>query len=184
MNSDYKNNLKAVIIDNSESEDWYSSVKEWEFFDVEEDEFCNSTCVCGHPNIKYLFTIRNKNNGNFVVPIGSHCIKKFDRADLNELVDVKEQLFKLLHAVENREYITLSSGYFSRKLLKYLYEEGAFIANKYNNYDAKNDYKFMLSMFNARSQLRDSIVRRINAIMINSIIPFLKDNLKQKKNGH
>lgn len=37
--------------------------------------------------------------------------------DLKHEVDVKEQLFKLLHAVEENQFLQLSSEYSSRKLL-------------------------------------------------------------------
>ena len=46
------------------------------------------------------FTIENQLNGRVLYAIGSSCIKKFERDDLKHEVDVKEQLFKLLHAVE------------------------------------------------------------------------------------
>lgn len=188
-NSVYYKNLIQRVIDNSEASDWESAVLEWEVFDCEEDETLLSSCVCGKEELRYLFTIQNTRNGNTLYPIGSSCIKKFERDDLNDDVSIKEQLFRLLHAIENNEYITLSSDLFSRKLLGYLYDEGAFQANSYNGFDPEVDYDFLLKMFNKRD--KDSIStqqhRKISAIIMSSIRPYLrsvlKDKIKHRKEG-
>lgn len=104
-------------------------------------------------------------------PIGSSCIKKFERADLDEEAAVKEQLFKLLHAIENNRFLTLSSEFFSRKLLRHLYEIGAFKPTQYNNYNPEEDYQFMLDMFNKRSRTMKQ-EKKATAIILNSIKPF------------
>ena len=119
-NSAYYRNLIQRVIDNSDAPDWEDAVLEWEVYDCEEDETLQSSCICGKEELRYLFTIRNTLNGNMLYPIGSSCIRKFERDDLDEEVAVKEQLFKLLHAIESNHFITLSSNFFSRKLLRYL----------------------------------------------------------------
>ena len=98
--SKYLQTLIKNVLDNSESKTWELAVTEWEISDVEEDENLEESCICGKEHLRYLFTIKNKLNGNTLYPIGSSCIKKFERDDLKYEVDVKEQLFKLLHAVE------------------------------------------------------------------------------------
>jgi hypothetical protein len=181
-NSTYYNNLIKQVIDNSAEKVWEAAVLEWEVVDCEEDETLLSSCICGKENLRYLFTIKNKLNANILYPIGSSCIKKFDRDDLNESVSVKEQLFKLLHALENNKYITLSGDLFSRRLLEYFYENDAFQANKYNRNHPVLDYEFLLKMFNKRD--KESITpaqkSKINAIIINSIRPFLQRILHDK----
>jgi hypothetical protein len=112
-------------------------------------------------------------------PIGSSCIKKFERADLDEEAAVKEQLFKLLHAIENNRFLTLSSEFFSRKLLRHLYEIGAFKPTQYNNYNPEEDYQFMLDMFNKRSRTMKQ-EKKATAIILNSIKPFLYEMLQNK----
>lgn len=124
---------------------------EWEIADCEEEDSASEICICGKENIKYLFTIRNTINGNMLYPIGSSCIKKFNRADMKEETSLYEGMFKLLHAVESNRYLSLSSELFSRKLLKYLFKQGAF-NTKYNNFDGEEDYEFMLKMFNKRDK--------------------------------
>ena len=107
VQSKYLQTLIKDVMDNSDSNDWDSAVTEWEISDVEEDELLEESCICGKEHLRYLFTIENQLNGNVLYPIGSSCIKKFERDDLKYEVGVKEQLFKLLHAVEDNEFLQL-----------------------------------------------------------------------------
>jgi hypothetical protein len=172
-------NLMQAVMEKSETTDWESAVDEWELDDVEEDETLEESCVCGKESLRYLFTIRNIINGNYLYPIGSSCINRFDRADLAEEAAVKEQLFKLLHSIEERKFITLSSEFFSRKLLRYLYDISAFKATEYNQYEPYNDYQFLLDMFNARNRTSRQ-GSKATAIILNSIKPFLQSMLYNK----
>lgn len=70
---------------------------------------------------------------------------------MREATSLIESQFKLLHAVESGRYLPLSAELFSRKLLRWLYEEGAF-DTEYNHYDGERDYEFMLKMFNKRDK--------------------------------
>ena len=178
--SQYRDNFINTIIDNSVSNNWKDAVNEWEIVGCYEDKNYNSICICGKENIRYLFTIHNFKNGNILEPIGSSCIKKFDRIDLTEQVSVSEKLFQLMHAIENGEYISLTSDYFSRKLLKFLQEDGAFLDTEYNQYNGKNDYEFMLKMFNKRTTPTHKQDLKIKAIIMNSIRPYLVNRLQEK----
>lgn len=140
----YLDTLINEVLALSESNIWEIAVKEWKIADCEEDLSRSSDCICGKENLRYLFTIENELNGNYLYPIGSSCIRKFGREDLQSETKVQEDMFRLLHAVENNEFITLDSGYFTRKLIIALYEEGAFEDNAYNNYDGMNDCQFLL----------------------------------------
>lgn len=164
--------LFKIIIDNSISKDWNGAVLEWTLIDTEEDEYVESKCICGKENIRYLHQIQNSINGNILFPIGSSCIKKFDRPDLNELISVKEKLFKLYHAVGNKKFLELSSDLFSRKLIKYLYEQGAFDSEN-KEYSSKDSYEFFLKMFNKRNGITVKQDRKVKAILLNNIKPFV-----------
>lgn len=177
--SRYKETLIRDVLEHSESQIWESAVQEWNILDVEEDEHLEQSCICGKEHLRYLFTISNDLNGNSLYPIGSSCIKKFNREDLNEEISAKEDLFKLLHAVEDNQFLTLSSEFFSRKLLKYLLDIGAFKATKWNNMNPEDDYQFMLDMFNKRNRT-ESQEKKAIAIILNSIKPFLQNYLKDK----
>lgn len=181
MSSAYVENLIKSVIDNSQSNTWDLSVLEWEIEDCEEDEYLESSCICGKENLRYLYTIKNKYNNNILFPIGSSCIKKFGREDLSALTSLQEDMFNLLHAIKDRQFISLTSDFFSRKLLKALYDEGAFDSD-YNNFDGERDYDFMLKMFNKRNKHSISVDqnKKIKAIIVNSIRPFLEVKLNIK----
>ncbi len=88
-----------------------------------------------------------------------------------------------MNAVEDGEYITLDAKYFSRKLLKYFYDQGVFSDSQYNNYNGFNDYKFMLQMFNKKNKgsISPRQQTKINALIMNNIRPYLIDKLKKEK---
>ncbi|MEG0759703.1 MAG: hypothetical protein RR505_14920, partial [Raoultibacter sp.] len=177
--SSYCRSLIKTVLRYSDATEWKAAVLEWCIDDVEEDETLQESCICGKENLRYLFTIRNTINGSTLYPIGSSCIKKFERSDLDEEVTVKEQLFKLLHAIESQRFLTLSSDLFSRKLLRHLYEIGAFKPTLYNKFDPYRDYQFMLDMFNKRNR-SERQEKMATAIILNSIKPFLRDMLHDK----
>ncbi|MGB7606102.1 MAG: hypothetical protein WBL93_11590 [Lutisporaceae bacterium] len=182
MGNAYRENLIERVLEASENQYWDSAVLEWEIVDCDEDDTLSASCICGKEELRYLFTIQNAKNGNTLYPIGSSCIKKFEREDLNEKASIQEKLFKLYHAIIQFNYITLSAESFSRKLLKYLFENGVFKATKFNDFNPEVDYEFMLKMFNKRD--KDTITtkqqRKINAIIMTSIRPYLVEQLREK----
>lgn len=180
--SHYYANLVQRVVDASVARTWAKAVLEWEIAGADEDPNLQSSCVCGHPELRHLYTIENTSNGNHLFPIGSVCIKKFERNDLSEEVTVLDRLFVLLHAVEEDQYVALDSNLFSRKLLRYLHDQGAFEANQYNGFDPARDYEFLLKMFNKRN--KDDITRaqrkKIAAIVLGSIKPYLHGVLRAR----
>lgn len=182
MASSYSKRLFETVIEVSSHNDWDLAVQEWYIYDCIEDDSLSSSCICGKENLKYLYTIKNMVNGNELFPIGSSCIKKFGRKDLREETAVREKLFSLLHAVQENRFISLDKEFFSRKLLTYLYDDGAFVPNKYNDFDEYNDYKFMLDMFNKKDKdsISNSQQSKIRAIIVASIRPYLIKKLEGK----
>ncbi|MFA6860309.1 MAG: hypothetical protein WCR30_02875 [Clostridia bacterium] len=176
----YQKNLTFAVTNLSVNKNWVDAVNEWEILDCIEDESMSSSCVCGKEKLRYLFTITNKLNGNKLYPIGSSCIKKFERVDLCEMVSIKEQLFKLLHAIKSNKYINFDANLFSRKLLKYFLDNSVFVPTIYNHSNPNNDYEFMLNMFNLRSKLDEKQDKRVKAILLNYIKPYLEKILKNK----
>ena len=108
MSSPYYENLIKNVLNASNADSWELAVLKWEILECEEDETCSSICMCGKENLKYLFTIHNKYNGNSLFPIGSTCTNKFGRIDLKNEIVVYGEMFKLLHSVKEGKYITLS----------------------------------------------------------------------------
>ena len=181
MASLYGERLIKRVLELSVSENWETAVKEWEIIDCDEDEDRAESCICGKEELYYLFKIRNTKNGNVLYPIGSSCIKKFGREDLDDEAAIREKMFKLYHAIDNNQFISLSTELFSRKILERLYHEGAF-NTEYNHYDGSNDYEFMLKMFNKRdkSSITMSQQKKIRAIIVASIRPYLRQKLADK----
>ncbi len=169
-----------IIIKKSEADNWNEAVLEWDKEDLEIDSTNNESCICGKENLVYLFTIKNKLNGNEIFPIGSSCIKKFERDDLTKEVETSIQFFQLLEKVNSKSYIALSSDIFSRKLLKELYDKGVFKPNEFNKSDGENDYKFLLKMFNQRKDPTPSQQRKINGLVAYTIKPYLEEIFKDK----
>lgn len=180
--STYRENLIQTVLDNSYGNTWEEAVNEWEITDCIEDRSRKESCICGKEELKYLYEIHNVVTDKYLYPIGSSCITKFEREDLCEETSVAEGMFKLLHAVEQNAYLELSPDLFSRKLLRALYKRGAFVPSKFNNYDGANDYEFMLKMFNKRdkSSITPFQEKKIKAILLNSIKPYLQKELKNK----
>lgn len=182
MESAYRRNLIDKVLMASQSSFWDSAIQEWVVTDCKEDNTLSSSCICGKERLRYLYTICNVENGNTLWPIGSCCIKKFNREDMDEAVSVTEGMFRLLHAIRDGEYIQLTTEFFSRKLLKKLYDEGAFVPNMYNHSDGYYDYQFMLDMFNKRdkSSISPQQRRKIRGIIAYSIRPYLEEKLSNK----
>ena len=150
--SKYQENLIKTVMDKSWGNTWEEAVQEWDIIDCAEDNSLSRSCICGKEQIKYLYRLHNRKTNQWLFPIGSSCIKKFQRKDLQEKTATTEAMFKLLHALETINNLQLSSDLFSRKLLKELYDQGAFKATSYNHYNPKNDYDFLLKMFNKRTK--------------------------------
>lgn len=180
--SKYQENLIKTVMNKSWGNTWEEAVQEWDIIDCAEDNSLSRSCICGKEQIKYLYRLHNRKTNQWLFPIGSSCIKKFQRKDLQEKTATTEAMFKLLHAVGNNQYLQLSSDLFSRKLLKELYDQGAFKATSYNHYNPKNDYDFLLKMFNKRAKNSISTLqqKKITAILLNSIKPFLEQKLRSQ----
>lgn len=181
MASAYTERLIRRVLELSSSDVWDVAVTEWEIMDCEEDSSRSESCVCGKERLYYLFSIENVKTGEILFPIGSSCIKKFGREDLDDEAIVREKLFKLYHAVEENQFVSLSAELFSRKVLRKLYQDGAF-DSAYNGYDGEGDYEFFLKMFNKRDKtsITPRQQKKINAVIINSIKPYLRRELAKK----
>lgn len=178
--SNISKHLVTKIQNNSIAHAWDEAVKEWEVADCRVDERESVRCVCREESPAYLFTIQNKRNHKKIYPISESCIRKMGRKELNDATEINIQLFKLLRAIREEKYIELNSEYFTRKLLAYLYEISVFRPTRYNNFNGKNDYLFMLNMFNKRAKPSENQARKIRAIIANDLKPFLEEKLKEK----
>lgn len=127
MASESFGRLVRAVLNASESDAWGTAVMEWQVTDLEEDPAGNGECVCGQLDLVQLFTIRNTHNGSELHPIGSTCVKKFGRADLNRELTLFSDLLLLRHAVDRGKRIVLTSDYFSRAMIEHFRDEGVLL---------------------------------------------------------
>ncbi|WP_146114809.1 transcriptional regulator [Microbacterium sp. MYb45] len=164
--------LTSAVIAASVAKDWAAAVLEWDVTELEEDPTGSGECACGQQELVLLFTITNKRNGAKLYPIGSTCVQKFGRTDLNRQVTLYSDLFRLRAAILNNTQITLTSNHFSRAMIEYLNDEGAFTPDRW---DSDGGYAFMLDMFNKHK--KDEFTRpqlsKITVLLNRKVIPFV-----------
>lgn len=169
--------LPGIVLEASSSKTWDAALSEWYVAGCHDNGSASGDCLCGHEGIRYEFTIKNSVNGNELSPIGSSCILKFENDELKNEVEDWKAAIKLLDALETRKLGVrldgMDRGLFSRRLYAFLYEKGAFPPNRYNDYDGRNDYEFMVKMFNKRTEPTEGQRRKMNVLLNKSIFPWL-----------
>ncbi|MFF2772842.1 hypothetical protein ACFVUP_37665, partial [Streptomyces bacillaris] len=126
-------------------------------------------------DLRWLFTIRNRHNGAVLEPIGSTCVNHFEREDLDRDVSILPRLLAMRTALREGKAITLTTEFFSRALLEYLEDGGAFTPDQWNTADGHEDYWFLLDMFNKRK--KEDITSRqrykIRMLIERKVLPFV-----------
>lgn len=178
MTSDSFKTLTREVVSASEADNFVDAVLEWNVVELEEHPTGEGECVCGQQNLVKMFTIKNQFNGTDLFPIGSQCVNHFGRADLDLQVTVFSDLFSLRKSILAGDRITLTSEHFSRAMLQWLLDEGAFTADQYNGFDGEKDYRFLIDMFNKRN--KDSLSRKqegwIYNLLKHKVVPFVRDH--------
>ena len=184
MTSSYQ--LPKVVLEASSSKVWDTAITEWHVVSCHDNGNSSGDCLCGHEGIRYEYTIKNSVNGNELTPIGSTCILKFANDGLRNEVEGWKAAIKLLEALEARKpgvaLDGLNRDLFSRRLYAFLFEKGAFPANKYNGYNGENDYEFMVKMFNKRTEPTQKQRQKMYMVLNNSIFTWLmlfRDELRE-----
>lgn len=81
-----KYNLFDVVLSNSSAKEFSVARNEWcvsSCVDCGDNPEKWEQCICGKDGIRYCYEIKNRITGEVLYPIGSECIKKFDREDMN-----------------------------------------------------------------------------------------------------
>ena len=179
--SKYTENLILTVIDHSQANNWEDAVKEWRVEPYGESNNGEATCVCGKEDLVYLFKITNIENGNELFPIGSSCMEKFEREDINAFTSLYVDLYQLRAALNANKYLDLSSEFFTRKILEHFYNEGVYNSER-NGFDGYSDYQFMLKMFNKKykEDITSGQNSKINGIIAYQIKPYLREQLDSK----
>lgn len=111
-------------------------------------------CICGKCHLRWLYTLENKITGKRLFPVGSQCIKRFQREDLNKQMREQQAFIELLnyyHLLKHPEdrteedktkypdTIKLSSGLITNSLMNYLYHKKLLVPGPqdldYGSYD-------------------------------------------------
>ena len=166
----YTENFLLPVIYSSESNKWKSAAREWEIIGYERVE--NDTCICGKEEIKDVYKIRNRRNGNKLYPIGSSCVDKFESKEMTKDTDKFKKIYnkisngrsKLKQTSDKGESIRFTTKLFSEELIRYL--------NKEEILD-DNDCQFLLDMRSRRSRSSKQ-QERINKIIEDIIVPYVK----------
>lgn len=173
--NELSNRLVEKIIEQSDSTDWINASHEWYDSDMVVDSTMSESCICSQPNLKYQFTIKNKVNGNELFPIGSECIKFFQDEVMTNSTQIRLDVQALVDHVSASKYISYDSPLFTRKVLKYLHEHGAFQPgdSSYLTEDSLFEI-FWKSRFSYVTASESQIKTSKRTIMTN-IIPYCKN---------
>ena len=175
MNRQKDYRLVQEVIDNSVGNTWEDAVHEWDVTNMHTDTSATGQCVCGKENLVYLYEIRNRNNGNILYPIGSSCINKFGREDLDIVTEVYPYLLNMYTKLRNNESIYLNKEFFTKKVINYFAEEGV-LDSPYNNNDGYRDAEFLRKMFLKRNKenVTENQKKKIWAILNRQIAPYVR----------
>lgn len=134
---DYHGNLRRVVIEASEANEWWKAKEEWEVVDMEEDRGGEGTCECGKTGLVYLYTIQNFINNNVLHPIGSSCIHQFNNDKMTEQMKILDMGDKVMDhgKYEGLTYRDIYDNY--RSYVEWLSENyhGGRYKRKSNQYD-------------------------------------------------
>ena len=89
--------LRDVILEHSISDDFIIASREWTPIWIDEDETCESECICGKKHIKELNAIEHNHSGTVLI-VGSECINYFIDLDttnvFKRLAEIKKDYTK------------------------------------------------------------------------------------------
>jgi hypothetical protein len=169
-------NLRAAVVDASEADNWSDAVGEWYVSSCEIDDDCEETCICGQENLRYLYTIRNRLNGNVLYPIGSRCIKRFENPDMDEDAEYLRRLEMLdemgKHGIWESDWSELKP-LLSRGTIEWLYSMGALEDRRCVSFSGDDDRtrELLLKTFNRRCPSYKQI-KAVKAILSYCVLPW------------
>lgn len=172
--------LKSAVLDKSSAANWIAARAEWDIAHFEEDASRKGVCICGQPNLTKLFTIRNRNTGDELYPIGSSCIEHFGRRDLDAEADLLPSLSRLRESILVGGEFDLAPPLFSKALFDHFLKEGVFTPDRWNGRNGQGDYDFLMGLFRKRDKdsISDAKWRKASTIISKKIVPYLRDHAK------
>ncbi len=172
----YFDALVRMVIEHSKASTWRLAVREWDVIGCEEDPARRRRCICGHESPVLRFTIKNRVTDSVLSPVSAECLQRFGREGISDDVDCWRRSFALMHLVERMEGAPAQSvdmRLLDAKLLRFLYDRGAFRPTGTDGFRSYNDYAFLVDML-GRSYISSDEQARVDAIVRDQIHPFLK----------
>lgn len=164
---------------------WEEKTEKWNLCGYKMGGYRFGYCRFEEEGVNYMFVLKEMPVNSQAGSSDTGQGKNPGRKELKEKIDMQTRIFRLLSAVEDHAFLSLSPDLFSGKVLKALYEEGTFPPTKYNRNNGKADYQFLLTMLNKRN--KDEITpkqqKKIAAILLNSVKPYLKKKLTNQTIG-
>ena len=172
----YFDALVRMVIEHSKASTWRLAVREWDVVGCEEDPARRRKCICGHESPVLRFTIKNRVTGSVLSPVSAECLGRFGKEGIADDVDCWRRSFALMHLAERREDAPAQSvdlRLLDAKLLRFLYDRGAFRPTGTDGFRSYNDYAFLVEML-GRRYISSADQARVDSIVHDQIRPFLK----------
>ncbi|OBC01724.1 hypothetical protein [Gordonia sp. 852002-50395_SCH5434458] len=135
---------------------WSAARLSWRVAGMTEDEDASSTCVCGQPNLRYLYTIVDDRTGVELHPIGSDCIAHFGDPVMASAATDLANLVALKTAVEKHGALDLKRD-LSRFRIALLHRRGLLTAREFG---------FATDMYNRRRPLTSRQAEWLGTILV------------------
>ena len=159
--------LEAAVLRHSIANTWEQARQEWDVIGLQD---ATGECVCTQDNLRWLYTISNRHNGNTLHPIGSDCIDHFRQ----ESMTVKAKTladYQALCAIHRARGITLSDLKPNR--LRSLWRMNCLPKTRWNHGDVVTDYKFLMDMARRRKSMTPKQEVKVD-ILLRSVAKFLE----------
>ena len=185
MSQTVRKSLETAVLQASQAETWGQATKEWSEVSLIFNGVSKSNCVCGNA-IKYAYEVFNQLTGRRLFPIGSDCVRHFRNISLEEQLEQEEKALKkldhLTRKIERKEPIKVNKNDFDQSLLDWLWQKGAFKADRGNHFQPQKDYDLFVDVFNGGLWSKaDSAKRaRMETVLDQFIKPFLTGSLDEE----
>lgn len=160
MSIPVRKNLYDAVLEASKADTWEQATKEWSEVSLIFNGIGRSNCVCGNA-IKYAYELFNGVTGKRLFPIGSDCVRHFQRISLDQQLEEEEKLLRklenLTRKAQKKEVIRVNKTDFDERLINWLWEKGAFKSIEAINFHQKRIINSFWKFFKVEVGVRQSL---------------------------
>ena len=172
----YVKMFQGAVMAASEAYEWESAKNEWYIAACRHVHEKEGHCICGHQALNFMYTLKNRVNGQELFPVGSSCVGLLENDDENRTAAAYRTLFRLKPAALYNGYDSLKI-LFSRGLIDLMWRLGVFVPRDDNDFDAYEDYIFLREVFSQRKEPREGQKRKVKRLLELVVIPWLEANV-------